>query len=121
MVIIRLEPKRQAFMTDKILVLTTCATVEEAEAVSRHLIDARLVACVNITSGVRSLYRWQSRVEDNTEVMLVMKSRRDLFGALKSELRKVHSYEIPEIIALPVIDGNDEYLGWVDEELAPKA
>ncbi|MBI5083742.1 MAG: divalent-cation tolerance protein CutA [Acidobacteria bacterium] len=105
-------------MTDKIVVLSTCASAEEAGRIARHLIDSRVAACVSITPGVRSVYRWQGVVEDSEEVALTIKSRRDLFDALCQELRKVHSYEVPEILALPVVDGAQSYLDWLDRELA---
>jgi len=104
-------------MTDKIVVLSTCGSAEEADRIARRLVEARLAACVNITPGVRSIYRWKSAIEESEECLLVIKSRRDLLAALETELRKVHSYEVPEILALTVIDGSESYLLWMDGEL----
>jgi len=105
-------------MTDKIIVLTTCSTAEEAEKIAKHLVDQRLAACVSIASPVRSIYRWKAAVEDSQEIALVIKSRRDLWTRLETELRKVHSYEVPEMLALPVVEGLAAYLDWMDQELA---
>lgn len=106
-------------MTDKILVMTTCGSSEEAERVARLLLERRLAACVNIGGPVRSLYRWKGTVEDAAEWTLTLKSRRDLFPRLREELEKAHAYEVPEVIAIPVVDGSEAYLHWMDEELSP--
>jgi periplasmic divalent cation tolerance protein len=106
-------------MTDKIVVLSTCGSAEEAERVARHLVELRLAACVQIAPGARSFYHWQGELADDNEFQLIIKSRRDLFAALCAELRKVHSYEVPEILALPVVDGAGTYLEWMDRELQP--
>ena len=105
-------------MTDKIVVLSTCASPEEAERIARALVEKRLAACVNVLPGNRSVYRWKGAVEDASEVLLVIKSSRALFAQLRGELEKLHSYEVPEVIALPVVDGSERYLGWMDRELA---
>ena len=104
-------------MTDKIVVLSTCDSQEQAARLARHLVEHRLAACVNILPSVRSIYRWHEKVEDSAEWMLVIKSRRDLFLALRAEIEKMHSYEVPEIIALPVVDGSQAYLGWLENQL----
>lgn len=106
-------------MTDKILVFSTCGSLEEAERVARHLVERRLAACVQITAGVRSFYHWQGELADEQEFRLTIKSRRDLFEALRAELGTVHSYEVPEIVAVPIVDGADSYLAWMDKELLP--
>ena len=104
-------------MTDKIVVLSACDSEEQAVQIARSLVEKHLAACVNILPGVRSIYRWKDVVEDATEFVLVIKSRRDLFSALKSEIEKIHSYELPEAIALPIVDGSEAYLSWLDREL----
>jgi periplasmic divalent cation tolerance protein len=108
-------------MTDKIVVLCTCASEDEALAIARQLVEKRLAACVNLVRGVRSIYRWQGNVEDSEEVLLVIKSRRPLFDALRKAVAAAHSYQVPEIIALPVIDGAPSYLDWIDAETSPPA
>lgn len=105
-------------MTDKIVVLTTCDSSEQAARIARRLVEQRLAACVNILSGARSVYRWKENIEDVPELVLTIKSRRDLFAALRAEIEKMHSYEVPEIVALPIVDGSAAYLGWLDRELS---
>jgi periplasmic divalent cation tolerance protein len=104
-------------MTDKIVVLSTCDSEEQAKRIARHLVEQRLAACVNILPGARSIYRWKDQIEDTSELVLLIKSRRDLFDALRVELEKMHSYEVPEVIALQIVDGSDAYLDWLDHEL----
>ena len=101
-------------MTDKIVVLTTCDSEMLAEQLARHLLEHRFAACVNILPKARSIYRWQEKIENASEWVLFIKSRRDLFAALRAEIEKLHTYEIPEVIALPVVDGSEAYLGWLD-------
>ncbi len=108
-------------MTDKIVVVSTCGSLEEAETIARRLVDTRLAACVNIGNPVRSVYRWKGSVETGQEVPLLIKTRRDLFQALHVELAKLHSYQVPELIALPISEGADSYLKWMEQELAPSA
>jgi periplasmic divalent cation tolerance protein len=105
-------------VTDKIVVLTTCESEEQAQHLARHLIEQRLAACVNILPGVRSVYRWKDKIEDAAEFVLIVKSRRDVFVKLREAIAHLHSYEIPEVIALPVVDGSDAYLRWLDREVA---
>jgi periplasmic divalent cation tolerance protein len=104
-------------MTDKIVILSTCATEDEAERLARVLLDGRLAACVNVVPRIRSFYRWKGQVEDAAECLLVIKSSRSMFDALRSALMEAHSYEVPEIVALPIIDGAPEYLTWLHENL----
>jgi periplasmic divalent cation tolerance protein len=104
-------------MTDKIVILSTCATEDEAERLARVLLDARLAACVNVIPRVRSFYRWKGEVETADECLLLIKSSRPLFEALKAALEKAHSYEVPEVIAVPVVEGAANYLGWLEANL----
>src|SRR5580658_2168369 len=105
-------------MTDKIVVLSTCASPEEAERIARALVEKRLAACVNVLPAVRSIYRWKDAIEDQQETLLVIKSSRGLFDALRAQIEKMHSYEVPEIIALPMVDGAEAYLEWMGRALA---
>ena len=100
-------------MTDKIVVLSTCATREEAEKLARVLLDQRLAACVNVIPGMRSYYRWKGAIESAEECLLVIKSSRELFASIGAVLEKEHSYEVPELLALPVLEGATNYLNWL--------
>jgi len=104
-------------MTDKIVVLSTCDSEERAKSLAHTLVEKQLAACVNIIPGARSIYRWQGKVESAEEWVLLIKSRRDLFEALKEALALQHSYEVPEVIALPIVDGSEAYLAWLDREM----
>jgi periplasmic divalent cation tolerance protein len=111
---------RGAPMTDKIVVLSTCGTAEEAERIARRLVEKRLAACVNVLADARSIYRWRGTIEDATETVLIIKSRRDLFDALRAELETVHSYEVPEVVALSIVEGSAGYLNWMENVLGPE-
>jgi periplasmic divalent cation tolerance protein len=104
-------------MTDKIIVFSTCGSAEEAEKIARGLVERKVAACVNILPGIRSIYRWKGEVEDAQELLLVIKTTRELFGRVRDEIRGLHSYEVPEVIALPVLDGLDAYLDWISESV----
>lgn len=108
-------------MIDKILVLTTCGSAEEAKRIARALVESNLAACVAVTPGIRSVYRWEGAIEESEEWSLTVKSRRDLFERLSAELCRLHSYKTPEILALPVVEGGAAYLQWMDGELRPAA
>jgi periplasmic divalent cation tolerance protein len=104
-------------MTDKIVVLTSCATVADAERLARALVAGRLAACVNVVPGARSFYRWKGEIESSEECLLIIKTSRDLFAALSVEMEKLHPYEVPELLALPVVAGAAHYLGWLQSNL----
>jgi len=104
-------------MTDKIVVLTTCSSEKQATRLARHLVEHRLVACVNILPKARSIYRWENKIASAAEYMLLIKTRRDRFTAVRAAIEKMHTYEVPEIIAVPVVEGAEAYLSWIDREL----
>ena len=104
-------------MTDKIVVLSACASPEEAGKIARMLVEKRLAACVSMLPGARSIYRWKGVVEEESEVLLMIKSSRGLFNQLRAELERMHSYEVPEVIAVPVVEGAERYLAWMEREL----
>jgi periplasmic divalent cation tolerance protein len=104
-------------MTDKIVVLSTCASEAEAERLARLLVDQRLAACVSILPRARSFYWWKGAVECSEEWLLLAKSSRPLFDQLRAALEKAHSYEIPEVLALPVVAGTAPYLDWLQANL----
>jgi len=106
-------------MTDKIVVLCNCATAGEAQNIARHLVEKRLAACVNVVPGVRSIYRWRGAIEEGDEWTLLIKSRRDLFDNVRAEIEKLHSYEVPEVAALTIVDISADYMAWMDHEISP--
>ena len=105
-------------MTDKILVFCNCASAEEAEAIARHLVQEHLAACVNILPQVRSVYRWQGAIEEGSECTLMIKTRRQLFDSVRHAVQAKHTYSVPELIAVAVVDGLGAYLDWIDHETA---
>ena len=101
-------------MTEYVVVFVT-APAEEAPQLAKTLVEESLVACVNIVPGLRSIYWWQGKVEDEPEVLCIMKTRSNLFESLRDRVRELHSYEVEEIIALPIVEGNPPYLDWIRE------
>lgn len=108
-------------MPAALVVLVTVGSESEAETIATALLDERLAACVNIGGPIRSLYRWQGRIADDREWQLVIKTRSDLFDALADRVRALHSYDVPEIIGLPVTVGNPTYLEWLEEATRPQS
>ena len=108
-------------MTDKIVIMVTAASRRECRKIARHLVEAKLAACVNITGPVESLYRWEGKIAEDKEFVLLIKSARDLFPEIKAEISKIHSYHTPEIICLPIIDGSRNYLQWVADSVKTPA
>ncbi len=106
---------------DEIVVLTTADAAEAAHRIATSLVNAGEAACVNIIPGIRSIYRWQGRVCDEAEVLLLIKTTRGFFEAVRSRIRALHSYEVPEIIALPLAAGDAAYLNWIGAQLGRSA
>jgi periplasmic divalent cation tolerance protein len=104
-------------MTDKIVILCTCNSEEQATRIARELVERRLAACVQVTPGIRSFYHWKGKVEEDAEYLLLIKSNRELYERLEAELRRIHSYEVPEIVALPVVEASADYQAWMEREL----
>ena len=100
---------------DAIVVLVTAGSEAEAARIGRALVDERLAACVNIVGRIRSIYRWEGAVEDAHEHLLIVKARAVDLARLERRVRQLHSYEVPEVLALPVQDGSAPYLAWLDE------
>jgi periplasmic divalent cation tolerance protein len=99
--------------------LATAPDAEAAARIARALVEERLAACANLVPGVRSIYRWQGQLEDDSEVLLVLKTRADRVPALVERLRALHPYEVPELVVLPVEGGSTPYLEWVCAEARP--
>ena len=104
-------------MTDKIVLVTTCESAAEAEKIASALVENRLAACVNILPGVSSVYRWKGTVERASEIILLIKTSRPLLAQVQAEIERLHSYELPEVIALQIVDGSERYLEWLDRGL----
>ena len=104
-------------MLDFIIVYVTVSSSAEGKRLGRCLVEERLAACVNRIGSVHSVYRWQGQVEESDEELLIIKTRRDLFDRVKRRVQELHSYAVPEIIALPILEGNESYLKWLDEQL----
>ena len=100
---------------DKIVVLITSLSKEEAEAIGHFLVERRLAACANLLPGITSIFSWEGKICTEREFLLILKSKRSLFEKLKVEVKKLHSYSVPEIIALPIVAGSEEYLNWLQE------
>ena len=106
-------------MTDKIVVFNTCGSLDEAERLSRRLVNEKLAACVTVISPVRSFYRWKGEVTDSSEWLLMIKTARHMFEPLRAVLESAHSYELPEVIAIPLIEGSPNYLAWIEQGVKP--
>ncbi len=103
-------------MNEAIIILVTASSEEEARTLARELVNARLAACANILPGLTSLFHWKGKVEEEKEVLLILKSRAELFDSIEARVRALHSYEVPEIIALPIQHGSAPYLAWIVDE-----
>ncbi|CUS92897.1 divalent cation tolerance protein [Candidatus Kryptobacter tengchongensis] len=102
-------------MTDYIVVLITTPNVIEARKISKTLVEEKLAACCNVIEKVNSIYFWQNNIEDDFESLIIIKTRKDVFPELVKRVKELHKYTVPEIIAIPIIEGSDSYLNWIDE------
>ena len=105
--------------TEPIVVLTTCPDEAAAASIGRSLVESGLAACVSRVGPVHSIYRWQGAIQDEPEVLLVIKTVTTRYSELEMRLKSLHPYEVPEIIALPVTRGSAEYLAWLGAAVAP--
>jgi periplasmic divalent cation tolerance protein len=103
---------------DKLLVFTNAPDRTVAARIAQALVDARLAACVNVLAGCTSVYRWDGAVETAEELPIIIKTRACRYAEVEAAIRRLHPYELPEILAVPVVDGLPEYLEWVAEETA---
>jgi periplasmic divalent cation tolerance protein len=104
-------------MTNKRLVLTTSSSLNECRKIARALVERRLAACVNIIPGIESVYRWEGKIEEAQEYLLLLKTNDEVFPRLRDAIRELHSYQVPECITLVVDDGIPSYLKWIDESV----
>jgi len=106
-------------MSTPLVVLVTVGSTEEGTRLGEALVSEKLAACVNLISGVRSIYIWEGSVCNESEVLLVIKTTENAYGPLEARLKELHTYSVPEIIALRIDRGSDQYLGWLSESTAP--
>ncbi|MCE5311982.1 MAG: divalent-cation tolerance protein CutA [Nitrospiraceae bacterium] len=106
---------------EPVIVFITAKDETEAALIAHSLVEERLAACVNIIKSVRSIYRWEGKVEDENETLLIAKTRRGLFDKLRKKVKTLHSYAVPEIIAAQIAEGSAEYLSWLMQEIEPPA
>jgi len=102
-------------MPDSLVVFVTCGSEEEALKIAHALVEERVAACVNLVSPIRSIYRWEGKVWDENEWLLIIKTQIARFNDIETRVTALHSYSIPEIIALPIIKGSSSYLHWLKE------
>ena len=105
-------------MTDKRLVLSTAGSEAEARKIARHLVEHQLAACVNIVPQIESIYRWQGKVESSREWLLVIKTVVDKFASVRDAIHELHSYDLPECVAIAIEDGSADYLKWIADSVA---
>ncbi len=101
-----------------IIVLSTCDSAEMATTIAENLVSRQLAACVNIVPGIESVYQWQGKIQHDAELLLIIKTRQACFEALQNAIGELHSYELPEIIAVPVQSGEKNYLDWIKSTTA---
>ena len=98
------------------VVFVTASNIKEARKIASVVVKERIVACVNIVKKIESIYWWQGKIEKSTEMLLIMKTKISLSKKLIKKIKSLHSYTVPEIIFLPIIDGNPDYLKWIEKE-----
>lgn len=103
-------------MTDFIVILVTTGSEAEAEQIARALVEERLAACVNVLNPIRSIYRWEGKIADEREWLLLIKTRTASLPVVQARVKALHSYQVPEVIALPILAGSEEYLRWLEQE-----
>jgi len=109
-------PLRKKSVGQVLVILVTAANQEEARKIGKGMVNAKLAACANIIPRIQSIYRWKGKVVKAQEVLIILKSTRPRYRALEKAIKTMHTYETPEIIGLPVIEGLDQYIGWVRSE-----
>ncbi len=107
-------------MPEFIVVFVTCGSEEEALKIAHSLVEGRLAACANLVSPVRSIYRWEGKIWDEKEWILIIKTQKERFEELERKVKSLHSYSVPEIISLPIVEGSSSYLNWLLEETTKK-
>ncbi len=101
-------------MTDKIIVFVTCESKQQGEAIAQTLVSEKLAACVNVLQGIRSCYVWEGKLTWSDEALLLIKTTRGRFDQMQDRIKSIHSYEVPEIVAVTIDDAFDKYIAWID-------
>lgn len=104
-------------MTEYCVIYCTVSSDQEGRVIADSLVQKKLAACVNMVTPVRSLYTWKGETCDDEERLLIIKSRVSIFEKVQKDIRALHSYDVPEIIAIPILAGDDQYLEWMDENI----
>jgi periplasmic divalent cation tolerance protein len=105
--------------SNPVVIFITCKDPAEAEKIAGALVERRLIACGNITTEITSIFQWKGNIENDQEVLMIAKSRNDIMENIIAEVKKLHSYETPEIIAMPIVSGSSDYLEWITAETTP--
>ena len=106
-------------MTEFIQLFTTTEKKDDAEVISREIVEKRLAACAQVVGPIKSTYWWREKIEQTEEWLCIMKSRRDLYEELEKAIKSIHPYEVPEIVAVPIVSGSQSYLDWLEQEVIP--
>lgn len=104
-------------MTDKVLVLTTAGTQAEAQTIAKQLVESRLAACINLIPRIQSVYRWKGKLESTEEYLLIIKTSKTRATSVEAAIKEIHSYDLPECIVVPLENGSEEYLKWIEESV----
>ncbi|MFH1823983.1 MAG: divalent-cation tolerance protein CutA [Candidatus Firestonebacteria bacterium] len=104
-------------MKNYIVVFITVSSKKESKKITEYLIKNKLAACVNEIPNISSTYWWKEKIEKSKELLLVIKTKKSVLNKLIKEVKKIHSYSVPEVIALPIIDGNKDYLDWINSSI----
>jgi periplasmic divalent cation tolerance protein len=102
-------------VSESIVIFVTCGSEEEGLKIAQALVEERSAACVNLLSPIRSIYRWEGKVWDEKEWLLIIKTQKERFENIEKRVKSLHSYSVPEIIGLPVVEGSSSYLHWLEE------
>jgi len=105
--------------TQYIIILVTAKDKKEAEKIARGLLESKLIACANIVEGIQSLFWWRGKIDSSKEVLLILKTKKSFFKKISIKVKSLHSYQTPEIIALPIINGSKDYLAWISMSIGP--
>ena len=103
-------------MPNHIVIYITTGSISEAKKIGHTLVEEKLVACSNIISPIHSIYNWQGKICDDKEALMILKTKKKLFKQIVKRVEELHSYDVPEIIAMPIIEGSSKYLSWINEE-----